>query len=104
MQSGFHREAIKSKQLRYGTRGGARICTIVEEIVFAPNRAFDETYFSFNANGNSSSGLLPTDRPNTFRGYIYYELGWKKRFATDFGLFQYLFLSGFKLVRARRFE
>lgn len=59
----------------------------------APNnsRAFDETYFSFNANGNSSSGLLPTDRPNTFKGYTYYELGWKKRFATDFGLFQYFY-------------
>src|SRR5262249_56609635 len=42
----------------------------------APNngRAFDEPFFSFDANGKSSSGLLPTDRPNTFKGYPYYEL------------------------------
>ena len=59
----------------------------------APNnsRAFDETYFSFNAYGGSSSGLLPTDRPNTFKGYAYYQLDWKKKFATNFGLFQYLY-------------
>ena len=37
----------------------------------APNnsRAFDEPYFSWNANGASSSGLLPTDRPNALKGY-----------------------------------
>jgi Carboxypeptidase regulatory-like domain len=59
----------------------------------APNnsRAFDETYFSFNANGGSSSGLLPTDRPNKFKGYGYYELGWKRKFSTDIGLFQYAY-------------
>jgi len=59
----------------------------------APNnsRAFDEPYFSWNAQGGSSSGLLPTDRPNTFKGYAYYELGWLKKFTTDFGVFQYLY-------------
>jgi hypothetical protein len=59
----------------------------------APNnsRAFDETYFSFNAYGNSSSGLLPTDRPNTFKGYAYYQLDWKQKFSTNFGLFQFLY-------------
>jgi len=59
----------------------------------SPNnsRAFDEPYFSYNASGGSSSGLLPTDRPNTFKGYAYYELGWLKKFATDFGIFQYLY-------------
>jgi hypothetical protein len=59
----------------------------------SPNnsRAFDEPYFSWNANGGSSSGLLPTDRPNTFKGYAYYELGWMKKFTTDFGIFQYLY-------------
>jgi len=59
----------------------------------APNnsRAFDETYFSFNAYGNSSSGLLPTDRPNTFKGYAYYQLDWKQKFSTNFGLFQYFY-------------
>jgi len=56
----------------------------------APNnsRAFDEPFFSWNANGGSSSGLLPTDRPNAFKGYVYYELGWLRRFTTQFGIFQ----------------
>jgi Carboxypeptidase regulatory-like domain/TonB dependent receptor len=62
----------------------------------SPNnsRAFDEPYFSYNANGGSSSGLLPTDRPNTFKGYAYYELPWSKfstKSATDFGIFQFLY-------------
>ena len=59
----------------------------------APNngRAFDEPYFSWNANGGSSSGLLPTDRPNTFKGYAHYELGWMRRFTTEFGIFQVMY-------------
>src|SRR5579863_47896 len=59
----------------------------------SPNnsRSFDEPYFSWNDNGGSSSGLLPTDRPNTFKGYAYYDLGWKQKFTTDFGIFQYLY-------------
>jgi len=59
----------------------------------APNnsRAFDEPYFQYNSFGGSSSGLLPTDRPNTFKGYGYYELSWLKKFTTNFGLFQYLY-------------
>jgi len=59
----------------------------------SPNnsRAFDEPYFSWGSNGKSSSGLLPTDRPNTFKGYVYYELGWLKSFTTDFGIFQVLY-------------
>ncbi|MFZ1132813.1 MAG: carboxypeptidase regulatory-like domain-containing protein [Terriglobales bacterium] len=62
----------------------------------APNnsRSFDEPYFQFNANGGSSSGLLPTDRPNAFKGYAYYELPWGKfhnKLNTDFGLFQVLY-------------
>ena len=56
----------------------------------APNnsRAFDEPYFSWNANGSSSSGLLPTDRPNALKGYGYYELPWLSKFATGLGVFQ----------------
>jgi hypothetical protein len=56
----------------------------------SPNnsRAFDEPYFSWGDNGKSSSGLLPTDRPNTFKGYAAYNVGWLKNFTTDFGLFQ----------------
>jgi len=59
----------------------------------SPNnsRAFDEPYFQWNANGGSSSGLLPTDRPNTFKGYGYYEVSWLKKFSTNFGVFQYLY-------------
>lgn len=59
----------------------------------APNnsRSFDEPYFSWNANGGSSSGLLPTDRPNALKGYAYYDLQWLKKFATDFGIFQYAY-------------
>jgi outer membrane receptor protein involved in Fe transport len=59
----------------------------------SPNnsRAFDEPYFQYNSFGGSSSGLLPTDRPNTFKGYGYYELSWLKKFSTDFGIFQYLY-------------
>ncbi len=56
----------------------------------APNnsRAFDEPYFSWNANGSSSSGLMATDRPNALKGYVYYDLPWLKRLTTDFGVFQ----------------
>lgn len=59
----------------------------------SPNnsRAFDEPYFSWDSFGNSSSGLLPTDRPNTFKGYAYYDLKWLKKFTTDIGLFQTLY-------------
>src|SRR6202043_2571959 len=59
----------------------------------SPNnsRAFDEPYFSWNSMGGSSSGLLPTDRPNTFKGYAYYRLGFLKAFTTDLGLFQTLY-------------
>ena len=59
----------------------------------SPNnsRAFDEPYFQWNSYGGSSSGLLPTDRPNTFKGYAYYELGWLKKFTSDFGIFQYMY-------------
>jgi hypothetical protein len=56
----------------------------------APNnsRAFDEPYFSYNASGGSSSGLLPTDRTHVVKGYVYYDLKWLKNFVTDFGVFQ----------------
>jgi hypothetical protein len=59
----------------------------------APNnsRSFDEPFFSWNANGSSSSGLLPTDRPNAFKGYAYYELGEGKKTSSDFGIFQFLY-------------
>ena len=59
----------------------------------APNnsRAFDEPFFYYGANGNLNNGLLPTDRPNAFKGYAYYELPWLKKFSTNIGLFQYAY-------------
>jgi hypothetical protein len=59
----------------------------------SPNnsRAFDEPYFQFNANGGSSSGLLPTDRPNKIKGYGYYRLSYLHKLTTDFGVFQYFY-------------
>ena len=59
----------------------------------SPNnsRSFDEPYFSYNSMGGSSSGLLPTDRPNTLKGFAYYELGFLKRFTTDLGVFQTMY-------------
>jgi len=59
----------------------------------APNnsRAFDEPYFQYNSMGGSSSGLLPTDRPSTLKGYAYYQLGFLRKFTTDLGLFQTLY-------------
>jgi hypothetical protein len=62
----------------------------------SPNnsRSFDEPYFSWSANGTSSSGDLPTNRPNTFKGYAYYTLPWSKvsnKLSTDLGIFQYLY-------------
>lgn len=56
----------------------------------APNnsRAFDEPYFSWNAFGGSSSGLLPTDRPNALKGYGAYTFGWLHRMSTTAGVFE----------------
>jgi hypothetical protein len=51
-------------------------------------RAFDEPFYYFGANGKSNDGLLPTDRPNTFKGYVYYQLPWGKGQTTTVGLFQ----------------
>ncbi len=53
-------------------------------------RAFDEPFYYYGANGKSTDGLLPTDRPNTFKGYSYYTLPWKGM-KTTFGLFQYAY-------------
>ncbi len=60
----------------------------------APNnsRAFDEPFFYYGANGKQSNGVLPTDRPNTFKGYAYYELPWwHNKMSTNLGIFQYLY-------------
>ena len=50
-------------------------------------RSFDEPFYYFSANGKSNDGPLPTDRPNAFKGYVYYTMPWKGKTST-FGLFQ----------------
>jgi carboxypeptidase family protein len=54
-------------------------------------RSFDEPFYYFGANGKNNAGPLPTDRPNTFKGFAYYTLPWKGGFrnnATTLGIFQ----------------
>ncbi len=50
-------------------------------------RSFDEPFYYFAYNGKSNDGPLPTDRPNTFKGNVYYSLPWKGMTSTV-GLFQ----------------
>ena len=60
----------------------------------APNnsRAFDESFFQYDANGRSSSGPLATDRPHAFKGYAYYRLPFKSGWTTsNIGWFQTLY-------------
>jgi hypothetical protein len=59
----------------------------------APNnsRAFDEPYFSWSGVGTSSSGPLPTDRPNKLKGLAYYRLNYLHKFTTDLGIFSYAY-------------
>jgi hypothetical protein len=56
------------------------------------SRAFDEPFYYYGANGKSTNGVLPTDRPNTFKGYVYYTLPWRgSGMNTTFGIFQYAY-------------
>ena len=52
------------------------------------NRAFDEPYLQFDANGNTANGLLATDRPNSFKGAGYYRFSQWKRNELSLGIFQ----------------
>jgi hypothetical protein len=54
------------------------------------SRAFDEPFYYFGANGKSTNGLLPTDRPSTLKGNVYYSLPWKGM-TTTIGLFQFAY-------------
>lgn len=54
-------------------------------------RAFDEPFYYFGANGKSTDGPMPTDRPNVFKGDATYTLPWWRGQATTVGLFQYLY-------------
>jgi len=50
-------------------------------------RSFDEPFYYFTDTGASNNGPLPTDRPNTLKGNVYYNLPWKGM-NTSFGLLQ----------------
>ncbi|MFY9976577.1 MAG: TonB-dependent receptor, partial [Candidatus Sulfotelmatobacter sp.] len=50
-------------------------------------RSFDEPFYYFKYNGQHNYGPLPTDRPNTVKGYAYYNLPWKGM-TSSIGLFQ----------------
>jgi hypothetical protein len=54
------------------------------------SRAFDEPFYYYGANGKSTNGILPTDRPNTLKGNVYYSLPWKGM-TTTVGLFQFAY-------------
>jgi len=54
-------------------------------------RAFDEPFYYFGANGKSTAGPMPTDRPNVFKGLATYTLPWWRHQATTVGLFQYFY-------------
>jgi hypothetical protein len=53
-------------------------------------RSFDEPFYYFGANGKSTDGPLPTDRPNVMKGYVYYRMPWKGE-NTTVGLFQTIY-------------
>jgi hypothetical protein len=56
------------------------------------SRAFDEPFYYYGANGKSTNGYLATDRPNTFKGNVYYDMPWNRwNTSTTFGLFQYAY-------------
>jgi hypothetical protein len=54
-------------------------------------RAFDEPFYYYGANGKSTAGPMPTDRPNVFKGLGTYTLPWWKGQATTLGIFQYFY-------------
>jgi hypothetical protein len=53
-------------------------------------RAFDEPFYYFKYDGTSSNGPLPTDRPNAFKGNVYYGHPWSQshKHTTSIGLNQ----------------
>lgn len=55
------------------------------------NRYFDNLALSYDNFGRLANGLLPTDRPNTFKFFGNYQLNWFKRMQTDIGVSQYIY-------------
>lgn len=52
------------------------------------NRAFDEPYLQFAADGSVANGLLATDRPNSIKGIVYYQYNMFKRNLASISLSQ----------------
>lgn len=58
------------------------------------NRYFDMPWITYDAHGNLSNGLLPTDRPNTFKGFASYRFNYGlfgKRMETEIGASQFIY-------------
>lgn len=55
------------------------------------NRYFDNLALSYDNFGRLANGLLPTDRPNTFKFFGAYRFEYLKRMATDIGLSQFIY-------------
>lgn len=58
------------------------------------NRYFDLPTIAYDAFGKLSNGLLPTDRPNTFKAFGGYRFDYgflAKRMETEFGVSQYIY-------------
>ena len=58
------------------------------------NRYFDMPWITYDAHGNLSNGLLPTDRPNTFKAFWSYDFGYKlfgKKMDSNFSFSHFLY-------------
>ena len=58
------------------------------------NRYFDMPWITYDAHGNVSNGVLPTDRPNTFKGNASYRFNYGlfgKKIETEIGATQQIF-------------
>jgi hypothetical protein len=47
-------------------------------------RAFNLLYYSFDANGQPSNGLLSTDRPHQFKGQVTYDTPWRMTIGANY--------------------
>lgn len=47
-------------------------------------RAFNLLYYSFDANGQPSNGLLATDRPHQFKGQVTYDTPWRTTIGANY--------------------
>jgi hypothetical protein len=99
-QSGNWGGALSYTYSRFAGNYSGLTATDVSDAVGrnSPNvdRAFDEPFMQVDAHGRYIDGLLPTDRPHTFKGYGYYRLKWWK-FDSWLGAYQ-MWYSGTPLT------